>query len=298
MLSNEKPARDAPRAPRSAREAGNSLTLARASGYHKEEYLDTAGPSRSGKESEALGSVLNVRNLGSLGELIASAGLVAKFVLLVLFLLSVICWAIILQKAMQFRHINRETHRFLKVYRESRRFSVVAGGAKRLRASPLARVYSAAYQELGGTGNPLPDVMDGPQDPTEDGIGPERLESVLRAMRRVQSTEIERMERYLSFLATTASAGPFIGLFGTVVGIINSFQSIGAQGSASLAIVAPGIAEALIATAAGLMAAIPAVVGYNYYVGKVRHWATEMDNFALELANLVERRLVRTAKPL
>ncbi len=245
-----------------------------------------------------MSGVLGFGHLGSLGELIANAGLVAKFVLLVLFFLSVVCWAIILQKAMQFRHINRETHRFLKVYRESRRFSVVGGGAKRLRTSPLARVYSSAYQELGGTGNPLPDVMDGPQEDVEEGIGPERLDSVQRAMRRVQASEIERMERYLSFLATTASAGPFIGLFGTVVGIINSFQQIGAQGSASLAIVAPGIAEALIATAAGLLAAIPAVVAYNYFVGKVRHWATEMDNFALELANLVERRLVRAPKPL
>lgn len=245
-----------------------------------------------------MSGVLGIGYLGSLGELIANAGLVAKFVLLLLFFLSVVSWAIILQKAMQFRHINRETRRFLKVYRESRRFSVVSGGAKRLRASPLARVYSSAYQELGGTGNPLTDVMDGPVEEGDEGIGPERLDSVQRAMRRVQSSEIERMERYLSFLATTASAGPFIGLFGTVVGIINSFQSIGSQGSASLAIVAPGIAEALVATAAGLLAAIPAVVGYNYFVGKVRHWATEMDNFALELANLVERRLVRAAKPL
>jgi biopolymer transport protein TolQ len=245
-----------------------------------------------------LSGLLNIGSLGGFGELIANAGLVAKFVLLVLFFLSVVCWAIIFQKAMQFRGITRETARFLKVYRESRRFSVVAGGAKRLRASPLARVYSSAYQELGGTGNPLPDLMDGPPEDGEDGIGPERLDSIQRAMRRVQSSEVERMEKYLAFLATTASSGPFIGLFGTVWGIMTSFHSIGSQGAASLAVVAPGISEALIATAAGLAAAIPAVVGYNYFVGKVRHWATEMDNFALELANLVERRLLRTVKSL
>ncbi len=245
-----------------------------------------------------MSGLLNIGNLGSFGELIANAGLVAKFVLLVLFSLSVVCWAIIFQKAMQFRGIRRETGRFLKVYRESRRFSVVAGGAKRLRTSPLARVYSAAYQELGGTGNPLPDLMDGPPEEGEEGFAPERLESVQRAMRRVQSSEIERMEKYLSFLATTASSGPFIGLFGTVWGIMTSFHSIGSQGAASLAVVAPGISEALIATAAGLAAAIPAVAGYNYFVGKVRHWATEMDNFALELANLIERRLLRTVKSL
>ena len=238
---------------------------------------------------------LSLSQLGSFGELVANAGLIAKFVLLVLFLVSVVCWAIILQKALQFRAITRETARFLKVYRESRRFSVVANGAKRLRASPLARVYLAAYQELGGTGNPLPDLMDGPPEEGEEGIAHERLESVQRAMRRVQSSDVERMERYLAFLATTASSGPFIGLFGTVWGVMTSFHSIGTQGSASLAVVAPGIAEALIATAAGLGAAIPAVIGYNYFVGKVRHWATEMDNFSLELANLLERRLLRTS---
>ncbi len=243
-------------------------------------------------------SFLGLSSFGALGDLIANAGFLAKFVLLILFSLSVICWAIIFHKALQFRAISRETARFLRVYRESRRFSVVAGGAKRLRASPLARVYTAAYQELGGTGTPLPDLMDGPPDEGEEGIGPERLDSVQRAMRRLQASEVERMERYLAFLATTASAGPFIGLFGTVVGIVNSFHAIGQQGSASLAVVAPGIAEALIATAAGLAAAIPAVVGYNYFVGKVRHWATEMDNFALELANLLERRLLRTMKSL
>jgi biopolymer transport protein TolQ len=241
-------------------------------------------------------SLFNIGNLGGFGELIANAGLVAKFVLLVLFALSVVCWAIILHKAIQFRAVGRETGRFLKVYRESRRFSVVATGAKRLRQSPLARVYLSAHQELGGTAGQPPDTMDGPPEPGEEGITPERLESVERAMRRVQSSEIERMERYLAFLATTASSGPFIGLFGTVVGIVGSFQAIGSQGSASLAVVAPGISEALVATAAGLAAAIPAVIGYNYFVGRVRHWATEMDNFALEMANLVERRLVRSAK--
>jgi biopolymer transport protein TolQ len=242
-----------------------------------------------------LSGLLNFSYLGSFGELIANAGLVAKFVLLLLFSVSVICWAIIFQKGLQFRAITRETTRFLKVYRESRRFSVVANGAKRLRQSPLARVYSAAYQELGGTGNPLPDLMDGPSEEGEEGIGPERLESVQRAMRRVQSADVERMERYLPFLATTASSGPFIGLFGTVWGIMTSFHSIGTQGSASLAVVAPGIAEALIATAAGLAAAIPAVIGYNYFVGKVRHWSVEMESFGLELLNLLERRLLRAS---
>lgn len=227
----------------------------------------------------------------------ANVGLVEKGVLAVLFLLSVVSWAIMFHKAIQFRGVSADSGRFLKLYRESRRFSLVASGARRLRASPLSRVYVGAFQELTGTGTAPPDVMDGAPEPGEEGIAAERLESVQRAMRRVQASEVERLEKYLPFLATTASAGPFIGLFGTVVGIMGSFQAIGSQGSASLAVVAPGISGALVATAAGLLAAIPAVIGYNYFVGKVRHWATEMDNFALELANLVERRLVRSAKP-
>lgn len=234
-------------------------------------------------------SLLGVTSFGALGDLIANAGLLAKFVLLILFALSVICWAIIFHKALQFRAISRETARFLRVYRESRRFSVVAGGAKRLRASPLARVYTAAYQELGGTGNPLPDLMDGPPDEGEEGIGPERLDSVQRAMRRLQASEVERMERYLAFLATTASAGPFIGLFGTVVGITIAFQRIGETGSTNLAVVGPGISEALIATAAGLFAAIPAVIFYNHFVHRVKDFSAAMDDFSLEFLNIAER---------
>jgi len=238
-----------------------------------------------------------VGKLGGFGELLVDVGPLEKVVLVVLFVLSVISWGIILHKALQFRLVRSESNRFLKLYRESRRFSLVASGAKRLRQSPLARVYLGAYQELTAAGTPPPDVMDGPPEPGDELIAPERVESVQRAMRRVQTGELERLERYLPFLATTASSGPFIGLFGTVVGIMGSFQAIGAQGSASLAVVAPGISGALVATAAGLAAAIPAVIGYNYLVGRVRHWATEMDNFALELTNLVERRLVRSTKP-
>jgi biopolymer transport protein TolQ len=239
---------------------------------------------------------LNLGSLGSFCEIVESSGPLGLLVLVVLFLLSVIGWAVIFQKAFLFRAVSRDSARFLKAYRESRRFSLVAAAAKRARQSPMARVFLGGYQELGASGATIPDTMDGPGEPGEEGVSAERLESVQRAMRRVQSSEVERLEHYLAFLATTASAGPFIGLFGTVVGIINSFHAIGAQGSASLAVVAPGIAEALIATAAGLLAAIPAVIGYNYFVGRVRHWATEMDNFALEFANLTERRLVRSAK--
>src|SRR5205085_6883505 len=133
----------------------------------------------------------------------------------------------------------------------------------------------------------------------EDGLGGERLDAVDRAMRRASAMEIARLERYLPFLATTASATPFIGLFGTVWGIMASFHGISQQGSANLAVVAPGISEALIATATGLAAAIPAVIGYNFFLNRVRHWATEMDGFMLDLLNVLSRpmsKLGRSAK--
>jgi biopolymer transport protein TolQ len=164
----------------------------------------------------------------------------------------------------------------------------VYGAARKHRESPLAQLYSSAYQEAGGT-TPLPEMVDQLLDDPEEGLPVERLEAVERAMRRCASGEISRMERYLPFLATTASASPFIGLFGTVWGIMESFRGIGAQGSASLAVVAPGISEALIATAAGLGAAIPAVMAYNFFVNRVKHWATEMEGFSLDLLNLFHR---------
>ncbi|MBI4607564.1 MAG: MotA/TolQ/ExbB proton channel family protein [Candidatus Rokubacteria bacterium] len=134
-------------------------------------------------------------------------------------------------------------------------------------------------------------------DDPEEGLGSERLEAVDRAMRRAASVEIARMERYLPFLATTASATPFIGLFGTVWGVMESFRGIGSQGSASLAVVAPGISEALIATAAGLGAAIPAVIAYNFFVNRVKRWASEMEGFNLDLLNLFVRPVPKTGRP-
>jgi len=231
---------------------------------------------------------------GGIAELVLSAGPVAKFVLGVLGLFSIVCWALIVEKWWEFRRISRNSERFVRLFRDARRFSVVYGAAKKHRDSPLAQVYLAAGQEaasmLGGA-----EIVDRVLE-EEEGLGPERLEAVGRAMRRAATTEIARMERYLVFLATTASSAPFIGLFGTVWGIMTSFQSIGSQGSANLAVVAPGISEALIATAAGLGAAIPAVMGYNYYVNRVKHWAIEVETFSLELLNVLGRSLPKPAR--
>jgi biopolymer transport protein TolQ len=218
-------------------------------------------------------------------ELVWSAGPVAKFVLGVLLLFSIVSWALIVEKWWQFRRVRRQTLAFVKIFREARRPSVVHAAARKYRDSPLAQLYGAAYAEISG----VPDVIDHLVDDGDEGLGTDRLDAVHRAMRRAAMLEVAQLERYLPFLATTASATPFIGLFGTVWGIMSAFHGIGTQGSASLAVVAPGISEALIATAAGLAAAIPAVIGYNYFVNRVRHWATEMDGFMLDLLNVLAR---------
>ena len=218
-------------------------------------------------------------------QLVAEAGLVAKVVLVILGVFSVLCWALIIEKWWQLRRVRRQTAAFQRAVREGRRPALVYTAAKKFRDSPLAQLYVAGYQEIAG----IAEVADRVLEEAEEGLPGERLEAVERAMRRVATLEVARLEQYLPFLATTASACPFIGLFGTVWGIISAFQGIGQQGSASLAVVAPGISEALIATAAGLGAAIPAVMAYNYFVNRVRHWATEMEGFALELLNGLSR---------
>ena len=229
---------------------------------------------------------------GGVLDLVLNAGPVAKFVLVLLAVFSIVCWALIVEKWWQFRRVKRETMRFLKNFREGRRFSAVYGIAKKNRESPLAQIYMAAYQEISGS-SPYPEVVDHLLDDAEEGFGGERLEAVNRSMRRAATGEIARLERYLPFLATTASSAPFIGLFGTVWGIMESFRAVGVSGAANIAVVAPGIAEALIATAAGLVTAIPAVIGYNYFSHRVKVFATEMDNFTLDFLSLIEKNFVR-----
>ncbi len=218
---------------------------------------------------------------------ILQAGPLARFVLGVLLFFSVICWALIVEKWWEFRAIRRDAKGFMRVFREGRRFSLIYGAAKKFRSSPLAQLYSAAGLELSSVYGGVDQVDAALED--GEGLPRDAVDAAHRAMRRATEIEVARMERYLPFLATTASAAPFIGLFGTVVGIMSAFHGIGQQGSASLAVVAPGISEALIATAAGLGAAIPAVMGYNFFINRTRRLATEMDGFTLELVNIFAR---------
>ena len=226
---------------------------------------------------------------GDLFGLIARQSLVGHLVLATLLAFSVVSWAIILFKLWQFRQVDAQTSTFVAIFRKSRKFSEVQSVCKSLAASPLAGVFQAGYVELNSqlrdTGNPRNDPLPGgaPRPSLRS------FEALDRSLLRASNVEVNKLERHVAVLATTASITPFIGLFGTVVGIIIAFQDIGATGSTNLAVVAPGIAEALIATAAGLFAAIPAVYFYNHLMHRVKITATTIDDFSLEFLNIAER---------
>jgi biopolymer transport protein TolQ len=218
---------------------------------------------------------------GGVLELFARSGPVAKAVLLLLMVFSLASVAIIIYKGLALRQAYRHSATFLDVFRKSSKFSEVNSVCVQLRASPLVGVFQAGYLELN---QQVRGAQGQPAKPTV-----RSLESLSRALVRAAGMETTRLERRLSFLATTASVTPFIGLFGTVWGIMNAFADIGRMGSANLAVVAPGISEALITTAAGLFAAIPAAVFFNVYQSRVRVLSSMVDDFALEFLNIVER---------
>jgi biopolymer transport protein TolQ len=221
-------------------------------------------------------------------SLIARSGPVAKVVLLLLLIFSVVSWAITLYKWREFRKARAQSASFLDVFRKSSKFSEVQAVCRTLTDSPLVGMFQAGYAEITAQVRP---VAAADPKPAGAGMRPtlKSLDAVDRALLRASSVEVGRLERRVDFLATTASISPFIGLFGTVWGIMTAFQSIGQTGSSNLAVVAPGIAEALIATAAGLFAAIPAVYAYNHFTHGVKVFASEMDDFALEFLNICER---------
>jgi biopolymer transport protein TolQ len=224
---------------------------------------------------------------GSLLGMILDAGLMVKFVLLILLVLSVVSWTIIFLKFKYYRKIRIENEAFDSDYQHSNKLSDVLPAAKKYSCSTTAEVFRVGYTELTKMNKLSKDAIRGEE------ISLSSLDNVQRALNRASNTEMTKLESALGFLATTGSASPFIGLFGTVWGIMETFKAIGARGSATLAVVAPGISEALIATAAGLAAAIPAVIFYNYFLNKSKTMVQEMDNFADEFLNIVERYLIR-----
>ncbi len=227
---------------------------------------------------------------GDIVGLIIRSSIPSQIVLLVLGLFSVASWAIILFKLSQFRRVESQTALFVEVFRKSSKFLEVQAVCKSLAQSPLSGVFQSGYVEL----NAQLRQTDNPIDPDQQNFSPvhpalKSFDALDRALLRASSVEVTKLERRVPFLATTASITPFIGLLGTVWGIIGAFQGIAETGSTNLAVVAPGIAEALVATAAGLFAAIPALYFYNHLTQKVKELASVMDDFSLEFLNIAER---------
>jgi biopolymer transport protein TolQ len=215
-------------------------------------------------------------------ELFMRAGPMAKFVLALLVLMSIVCWAIIVAKYVEFRRAASQTEQFLEVFHRSQRFSEVNAAADKLRSSPLVAIFQSGYVEIDAQ-------VKASAENGDAGYRLRSLEGLQRTLQRAVGVELHVMSRGTGFLATTAAASPFIGLFGTVWGIMVAFNEIAATGSSSLTTVAPGIAEALVNTAAGLAAAIPALIGYNYYANRIRSLRADMNDFVLEFVNLAER---------
>lgn len=211
-------------------------------------------------------------------DLVRGAGPMAKVVLLVLLGFSIVSWAIMAERFRAFRKAERESQDFLGRFRQGGSLAAIHDATAHLRSSPLASMFRAGFREI--SLNP----------PKSGGVDPADLEAIDRILRKSASAELTDLERSLGFLATTASVTPFIGLFGTVWGIMNAFRAIGASGTASLASYAPGIAEALVATAAGLAAAIPAVIGYNHFLRRLRLMDARTEEF---IADFVHRVLGR-----
>jgi biopolymer transport protein TolQ len=220
---------------------------------------------------------------GDILDLVLRAGPMAQFVLFILAGFSIISWAIMVERYRVISRSERESLDFLGRFRSGSSLAELRDLAEKLKHSPAAAVFRAGLRQLNALGNPK--VAGGP---APAGRGRDPVASLERVLMRAVSEEQGRYERLLPFLATTASACPFIGLFGTVWGIMNSFRAIGGMGTANLAVVAPGISEALVATAAGLAAAIPAVIGYNYFVHRIRGVAARLENFVADFLIRVE----------
>ncbi|MBN2515257.1 MAG: protein TolQ [Deltaproteobacteria bacterium] len=227
--------------------------------------------------------------------MIFNSGPMVQFVLLLLLVFSVVSWAIILMKYRVIRKAKKENSMFMDNYMKSNNFSDIFVESKKFRYSTIAEVFRAGYTELGKLAKSRKESSQTSDNPESDKWSMEirGIENVERALNRASESESSKLESFLSFLATTGNASPFIGLFGTVWGIMNAFRGIGTKGTATLAVVAPGISEALIATAAGLAVAIPAVIFYNYYLNKVKGISLETDDFVSEFLNIIERHYVK-----
>jgi biopolymer transport protein TolQ len=219
-------------------------------------------------------------------DLFISTSLMGKAVFVLLALFSLASWTVMIGKVFQLSRSNRHSKKFLDVFRRSRKFSEVNAATSRHMASPMVGLFQAGYVEIDTQVKARREDESGG---TQSRYRIKSLAAVERSLRRALAIELQLLAKGTPFLATTAAACPFIGLFGTVWGIMQAFSDIGTTGSTSIVAVAPGIAESLVNTAAGLGAAIPALVGYNYFGARLRALRTEMDDFILEFLNLTER---------
>jgi biopolymer transport protein TolQ len=208
----------------------------------------------------------------------------ALVILSILLVFSLFSWTIILRKWLTFSQVSRKNRAFVVLFRKSARLSEVGSACELYSGAPLSGIFSAGYQELNAQIQTLKS-----QNPSHPVLDERHIIGIQRALQRASTAELSTLEKSMSWLATTGSVTPFIGLLGTVMGIISAFEGLGFEKTASIQAVAPGIADALIATAAGLFAAIPAVIAYNQFISKMKNVAAEMDDFSSEFLNLVER---------
>ena len=226
---------------------------------------------------------------GSTLDLLRQSGWTAKGVIVVLIGFSVLSWAIIFNKWRTFRKVSRQSEEFYSLFRESQRLADVYKAADNFPLAPNASVFKSGYDELSSQLRAGQSLERGPTQSIGERPRLAGMQGLERTLHKSAQSEMTRLESSLSWLATTGAVAPFIGLFGTVVGIINAFQGLGSGSTSTIQSVAPGISEALITTAAGLFAAIPAVVGYNQFIHRLKLFGAEIDDFSMELLNWIER---------
>ena len=226
----------------------------------------------------------------SILDMVSSSTVLAKIVLLVLLIFSVLSWTIIFAKFFVYRLARNEDNKFLAIFAKAESLTNIYNYSRELKHSPVARVFLTGYRELYLFQEKMKNE---PGDKAKEPMRDVDIKGIELSLNKGINREIERLSNKLEFLATTGSITPFIGLFGTVWGIMHSFRVIGVQGSASIGGVAPGIAEALIATAAGLVAAIPAVIFFNYLNNKIRIFGSRMDDFSRDFVYLAEKNFMR-----
>jgi biopolymer transport protein TolQ len=231
----------------------------------------------------AASSPLPTQGFGALGEMIGNIGAIAVGVLVLLLIASLYSWTLILGKMGTFRKATQQSRRFVKMFRNASRLQEISTMAADCPASPLAQVFEDVYEtykrQTGGSGPPR------------------NITPLERSAQTAASEAITMLERRMTWLATIATASPFVGLFGTVMGVVDAFHGLGTAGAATLRAVAPGISEALVTTAAGLFVAVPALVAYNQFTARIRVFASAVDDFCRELLNSMEEIPVRTQAP-